>query len=172
MSGPTIETLLPMAPGDVIFGGLPLFHSFGQTVGLNSAMAGGACLTLLPKFDGEQALTIVAEDRVTVFLGVPTMYMALLAVKDQERFDTSALRTAASGGASLPLEVLRGVEQAFGITAAGGLRTVGDLPGRLVQPPGPADQAGLGGHADRAASSSACATKMIMKSASARSVRS
>ena len=112
----TIETLLPMAPGDVIFGGLPLFHSFGQTVGLNSAMAGGACLTLLPKFDGEQALTIVAEDRVTVFLGVPTMYMALLAVKDKERFDTSALRTAASGGASLPLEVLRGVEQAFGIT--------------------------------------------------------
>ena len=52
----TIETLLPMAPGDVIFGGLPLFHSFGQTVGLNSAIAGGACLTLLPKFDGEQAL--------------------------------------------------------------------------------------------------------------------
>ncbi len=112
----TIETLMPMAPGDVIFGGLPLFHSFGQTVGLNSAMAGGACLTLLPKFDGEQALGIVAKDRVTVFLGVPTMYMALLAVKDRDRFDTSALRTAASGGASLPVEVLRGVEQAFGLT--------------------------------------------------------
>ena len=112
----TIETLMPMAPGDVIFGGLPLFHSFGQTVGLNSAMAGGACLTLLPKFDGEQALGIVAKDRVTVFLGVPTMYMALLAVKDRDRFDTSALQTAASGGASLPVEVLRGVEQAFDLT--------------------------------------------------------
>ncbi len=112
----TLETLLPMAPGDVVFGGLPLFHSFGQTVGLNAAMAGGACLTLLPKFDGEQALTIVANDRVTVFLGVPTMYMALLAVPDRERFDTGALKLAASGGASLPVEVLRGVEQAFGIT--------------------------------------------------------
>ena len=112
----TIETLLPMGPGDVIFGGLPLFHSFGQTVGLNAAMAGGACLTLLPKFDGEQALSIVAQDRVTVFLGVPTMYMALLAVPHRERFDTSALKLAASGGASLPVEVLRGVEQAFGIT--------------------------------------------------------
>ena len=63
-----------------MFGGLPLFHSFGQTCGLNAAMAGGACLTLLPKFDGEQALRIVAQDRVTVFLGVPTMYMALLGV--------------------------------------------------------------------------------------------
>ncbi len=110
----TIDTLLPMAPGDVIFGGLPLFHSFGQTVGLNAAMAGGACLTLLPKFDGEQALSIVANDRVTIFLGVPTMYMGLLAVKNKERFDTSTLKVAASGGASLPVEVLRGVEQAFG----------------------------------------------------------
>ena len=112
----TIETLLPMAPGDVIFGGLPLFHSFGQTVGLNAAIAGGACLTLLPKFDGEEALSIIDEDRVTVFLGVPTMYMALLAVKDRDRFDTSTLKVAASGGASLPVEVLHGVERAFEIT--------------------------------------------------------
>src|SRR4029453_2002975 len=112
----TIETLLPMGPGDVIFGGLPLFHSFGQTVGLNAAMASGACLTLLPKFDPEQSLSIIANDRVTGFLGVPTMYMGLLAVKERERFDTSSLRMAVSGGASLPVEVLRGVEQAFGFT--------------------------------------------------------
>ncbi|HEY6813753.1 MAG TPA: long-chain fatty acid--CoA ligase [Propionibacteriaceae bacterium] len=112
----TIETLLPMGPGEVIFGGLPLFHSFGQTVGLNAAIAGGACLTLLPKFDGEQALSIIDKDQVTVFLGVPTMYMGLLAVKDKERFDTTALQVAASGGASLPVEVLHQVEQTFGIT--------------------------------------------------------
>jgi long-chain acyl-CoA synthetase len=112
----TIETLLPMGPGDVVFGGLPLFHSFGQTVGLNCAMAGGACLTLLPKFDAEQALSIISNDRVTIFLGVPTMYVALLAVKNRERFNTSSLKVAASGGASLPLEVLHGVEQAFGFT--------------------------------------------------------
>jgi long-chain acyl-CoA synthetase len=112
----TIETLLPMEPGDVIFGGLPLFHSFGQTVGLNAAIAGGACLTLLPKFDGEQALSMISDDRVTVFLGVPTMYTALLAVQNREQFDTSTLKVAASGGASLPVEVLHGVEQAFGFT--------------------------------------------------------
>ncbi|MCW2802474.1 MAG: putative long-chain fatty-acid--CoA ligase [Propionibacteriaceae bacterium] len=110
----SLETLMPLAPGDVVFGGLPLFHSFGQTVGLNAAIAGGACLTLLPKFDGEAALEIVQRDRVTVFLGVPTMYMGLLAVKEPGRFDTSTLRVAASGGASLPVEVLRGVERTFG----------------------------------------------------------
>jgi long-chain acyl-CoA synthetase len=112
----TIETLMPNGPGDVLFGGLPLFHSFGQTCGLNAAMAGGACLTLLPRFDGEQALAVVERDRVTTFLGVPTMYMALLGVKDRDRFDTSSLKLAASGGASLPVEVLTGVEQAFGVT--------------------------------------------------------
>jgi long-chain acyl-CoA synthetase len=110
----TVETLLPMGPGDVVFGGLPLFHSFGQTVGLNAAMASGASFTLLPKFDAEQALSIIATDRVTIFLGVPTMYVALLAVENRERFDTSSLKTAVSGGASLPVEVLRGVERAFG----------------------------------------------------------
>jgi long-chain acyl-CoA synthetase len=108
------ETLMPLGPGDVVFGGLPLFHSFGQTVALNAAIAAGACLTLLPRFDGEHALELVERDRVTLFLGVPSMYVALLAVKDKQRFNTSTLRQAASGGASLPVEVLHGVEQAFG----------------------------------------------------------
>ncbi|HEY5820712.1 MAG TPA: long-chain fatty acid--CoA ligase [Propionibacteriaceae bacterium] len=112
----TIETLMPNGPGDVLFGGLPLFHSFGQTCALNAAMAGGGCLTLLPKFDGEEACRIIQDDRVTIFLGVPTMYMGLLAVKDKERFNTSTLKVAASGGASLPLEVLNGIESAFGVT--------------------------------------------------------
>ncbi len=111
-----IETLVPLAPGDVVFGGLPLFHSFGQTVGLNAAIAAGACLTLLPKFDGEAALQVVERDRVTVLLGVPTMYNALLAVKDPGRFSTTTLRAAVSGGASLPLTVLRGMEETFGVT--------------------------------------------------------
>ena len=109
-----LATLMRVGPGDVLFGGLPLFHSFGQTCGLNAAIAAGACLTLLPKFDGEEALRIVAEDRVTVFLGVPTMYMALLAVPDPGRFDTSRLKLAASGGASLPVEVLYEVQRRFG----------------------------------------------------------
>jgi long-chain acyl-CoA synthetase len=112
----TIQTLMPNGPGDVLFGGLPLFHSFGQTCGLNAAMAGGACLALLPKFDAEQALRMVAEDRITIFLGVPTMYVALLGVKEPERFDTSTIKIGASGGASLPVQVLNGVQQRFGFT--------------------------------------------------------
>ncbi len=95
-------------PDDVIFGGLPLFHVFGQTAALNVAVAAGACLTLLPRFDAEHALRIVASHRVTVFEGVPTMYVALLHQPDRADYDTSALRMCISGGAALPVEVLRG----------------------------------------------------------------
>ena len=74
----TRTDIVQAGPDDVIFGGLPLFHVFGQTVALNVAVAAGACLTLLPRFDAEHALRIIAGHRVTVFEGVPTMYVALL----------------------------------------------------------------------------------------------
>jgi long-chain acyl-CoA synthetase len=102
-------------PDDVIFGGLPLFHVFGQTVALNVSVAAGACLTLLPRFDAAHALRIVDEHRVTVFEGVPTMYVALLHQPDRMDYDISALRTCISGGAALPVEVLRGFDEAFGV---------------------------------------------------------
>lgn len=112
----SVDTLFHGGTQDVIFGGLPLFHVFGQTCAMNASLYGGSCLTLLPQFDAEEALRIVENDRVTVFLGVPTMYMGLLAVPAKDNFDTSSLRLAASGGASLPVEVLHGVQQAYGFT--------------------------------------------------------
>ncbi len=107
-------------PEDVIFGGLPLFHVFGQTVALNVAVASGACLTLLPRFDAEHALRIIAGHRVTVFEGVPTMYVALLHQPGRADYDVSALRMCISGGAALPVEVLHGFEDAFGRTVLEG----------------------------------------------------
>ena len=106
--------LLKLTPDDVVFGGLPLFHSFGQTVTLNAIAGSGACLTLLPRFDPGQALHLLATHRVTVFAGVPTMYGALLNHPDRAEHDLSSLRLAVSGGAAMPVEVLRGFEDAFG----------------------------------------------------------
>jgi len=102
-------------PDDVIFGGLPLFHVFGQTVALNVAVASAACLTLLPRFGAGHALRIITGHRVTVFEGVPAMYVALLHQPGRADYGTSALRTCISGGAALPAEVLRGFEEAFGV---------------------------------------------------------
>jgi long-chain acyl-CoA synthetase len=107
-------TLFRLEPGDVIMGCLPLFHSFGQTCGLNAAVSSGACLTLLPRFDPASVLEVIQRDRVTVFEGVPTMYIALLNHPGSGAFDTSSLRVCVSGGAALPVEVLRGVEDVLG----------------------------------------------------------
>jgi long-chain acyl-CoA synthetase len=109
-----VTDLLWLTADDVIFGGLPLFHSFGQTCTLNAAVAAGACLTLLPRFDPTQALQILAGHRATVFAGVPTMYGALLRHPDREAYDVSTLRVCVSGGAAMPVEVMRAFEEAFG----------------------------------------------------------
>ncbi|MET7378592.1 long-chain fatty acid--CoA ligase [Streptomyces sp. NPDC005526] len=110
----TRRTLLESTEQDVVFGGLPLFHTFGQLVGLNCAVAAGACLTLLPRFTPARALEIIERDRVTVFVGVPTMYATLLTAPERETHDVDSLRICVSGGAALPVEVLRDFEKAFG----------------------------------------------------------
>jgi len=108
------RTTCEIGAGDIVLGALPLFHSFGQTVGMNTSLMVGACLTLVPKFDPGEALATMQRDGVTHFYGVPTMYGALLHHPERESFDTSSLRTCITGGASMPVEVLRGFEEAFG----------------------------------------------------------
>lgn len=112
------ETLLHLGPDDVVMGCLPLFHVFGMTVALNTAVATGAALTMVPRFDPAKVLQVMERDRATMFAGVPTMYGAMLAAAGaaESRPDLSTLRVAVSGGASLPLEVMRRFEETFGCT--------------------------------------------------------
>jgi long-chain acyl-CoA synthetase len=106
--------LMEVSEHDVIFGALPLFHSFGQTCCLNAGVRAGACLTMIPRFEPGKALEIIARDKVTLFDGVPTMYHAMLNYPQREQHDVSSLRTCVSGGAAMPVEVMRGFEAAFG----------------------------------------------------------
>jgi long-chain acyl-CoA synthetase len=98
----------------VVLGALPLFHSFGQTCSMNATILAGGCLSLIPRFEPAKALEIVQRDHVTVFEGVPTMYGAMLHLPNRTDYDTSSLEVCASGGAALPVELLRGFEEAFG----------------------------------------------------------
>jgi len=108
------SSLFEYSEDDVILGCLPLFHSFGQTCALNCAVRVGASLTMLPRFEPAKALEIVQRDKVTVFLGVPTMYSAMLNCERREDYDVSSLKLCGSGGAAMPGEVQRGFEEAFG----------------------------------------------------------
>jgi long-chain acyl-CoA synthetase len=108
----TAQTLVEGTDEDVVLGALPLFHAFGQTCAMNAAVAIGGCLTLIPRFDAAQALQIIERDRVTVFEGVPTMYHGMLHAGVEA--DISSLRVCISGGAAMPVEVMRAFEEKFG----------------------------------------------------------
>ena len=129
------QNLLEVDQDDVIFGALPLFHSFGQTCGLNTAVRTGACLTLLPRFDASEALTMLERDGVTVFEGVPTMYAAMMNHAGAAQTDSSRLRRCVSGGAALPLGVLKGFEQVFGCVILEGYGLSETSPVASFNPP-------------------------------------
>jgi long-chain acyl-CoA synthetase len=104
--------LCSSGPDDVYLAALPLFHAFGQTVVMNAGFRSGSTIQLLPRFDARAALETMLTYEVTVFAGVPTMYIGLLeAAKTEPR--RPALRHAMSGGASLPLAVLEAFEREF-----------------------------------------------------------
>ncbi len=99
---------------------LPLFHSFGQTVLMNAGLSMGNTLVLIPRFDPAAVLGAMQAEKVTVFAGVPTMYWALLTFEDPEKkidIPTIAqnLRVGVSGASSLPLEIIRGIQEKYGI---------------------------------------------------------
>jgi long-chain acyl-CoA synthetase len=108
-----LPRLLPLTHSDVALATLPLFHSFGQTCIQNAMLARGATFTLLPRFAPQDAFEILQRDRVTVFAGVPTMYFALLNHPGGEKYDLSALRFALTGGAPMPVEVMRAFETKY-----------------------------------------------------------
>jgi long-chain acyl-CoA synthetase len=109
-----VAELYPLSEVDVTLGGLPLFHSFGQTASMNATLHAGGCLTLIQRFEPGVAMRTIERDGVTVFQGVPTMFSALLNHPERKSFDLSSLRICVSGGAAIPVEVLRGFEQATG----------------------------------------------------------
>jgi long-chain acyl-CoA synthetase len=106
-------TTFDMRHGDVLLGALPLFHTFGQTCTMNTGFRAGATIVMLPKFDGDSALAAMVEHGCEIFMGVPTMYMALLDAATRSE-DRPSLRYAISGGASLPLAVLERFQQVYG----------------------------------------------------------
>jgi long-chain acyl-CoA synthetase len=103
---------------------LPLFHIFAMVVMMNTALYRGATSILLPRFDAETVLNLLDKHKVTVFAGVPTMYWGLNSYLDAHDFDISniksTLKSCLSGGASLPVPVLKKFEEYFKITVIEG----------------------------------------------------
>ncbi len=97
---------------------LPLFHIFAMTVQMNMGIYKGTHSILLPRFDANEAYTLMVKHKVSVFAGVPTMYWGLINNLDDSADlskITQYLRLAVSGGAALPLAVLSDFKKKFGL---------------------------------------------------------
>jgi long-chain acyl-CoA synthetase len=98
---------------------LPLFHSTGQTAQMNAGISGGGTLVLLPRFDPAAALKAMIDERINFWVGVPTMYWAILQHARQTGADVSAvaseLKVCVSGGAPMPLAVMEDFQKTFGV---------------------------------------------------------
>ncbi|HEU5303236.1 MAG TPA: long-chain fatty acid--CoA ligase [Gemmatimonadales bacterium] len=81
---------------------LPFFHSFGMTGVMNFAVSLGGELVILPRFDPQETLRAIARKRVTMLIGVPTLFRALTECPAIARYDLSSLKISVSGGDALP----------------------------------------------------------------------
>lgn len=104
----------------------PFFHTFGYKAGVISSLIRGATILPVPVFEIDRVLELVERERVTMLPGPPTLYHALLDAPDTH--DLSSLRTAVTGAADIPVELIRRVKTelpfqsimtGYGLTEAG-----------------------------------------------------
>jgi long-chain acyl-CoA synthetase len=130
------RSVLDLGPEDVVLGCLPLFHAFGLTCGLMATICTGSTLGLLPSFDAQRALEIVAAQHVTVIEAAPTMYREMLAASDGCGLDFGSLRVCISGGPALPGDTRRRYEERFGCILLEGYGLSDSAPAACFNQPG------------------------------------
>jgi len=111
---------LKMNNDDRVVTALPMFHVFCLTVALNAPLLSGATMLIAPKFSPKDIFALIKEHKATVFSGVPTMYNFLYQFPDGHPEDLKSLRLCISGGASLPVALLKNFEKKFNVLVSEG----------------------------------------------------
>ncbi|MBL4831756.1 MAG: long-chain fatty acid--CoA ligase [Aliivibrio sp.] len=101
---------------DVSIAILPLFHTFGQSLIMNTTILAGSALVLISRFVPKTVLQQLHQHKVTHLAGVPTMFIGLLAFAEKHPGEhlkeiAANLKVAISGGASMPVEIIRQFEE-------------------------------------------------------------
>lgn len=112
----TVADMRHTEPHDVVLGVLPLFHIYGQTSTLNASMYLGLTLRLWEHFEADEVFKAIEEHESTILIAVPTIFNRLAEMAAATPPKRSSLRFCVSGGASLPVEVLKRFESAFQTT--------------------------------------------------------
>ncbi len=115
-SGHLIAERLKRGPEDVWLNPLPMFHTGGCVMGTLGAMASFGAQVVVAEFDPALVLRLIEEERATYALGVPTMVLALMEHPDFATRDHSSLRVFSSGATTVPPDLVRRIEEGFGVT--------------------------------------------------------
>lgn len=111
----------------------PFFHTFGYKAGFLACLLTGATAIPEPIFDVPRVLERVADERITMLPGPPTLYLSILNHPERERHDLSSLRLAVTGAAAVPVEMIermrreltfRTILTAYGLTESTGVVTM------------------------------------------------
>lgn len=111
----SVRNALQLTPGsETLVVVLPMFHAFAATAGMLAPLLYGGTIVLLPRFDPGQVADAIEKTQATIFLGVPSMYVALLRLPDHLTAKFASLKFCVSGGAALPVAVMEKFEKQFG----------------------------------------------------------
>jgi long-chain acyl-CoA synthetase len=107
----TVSALL-MTENEITLNVLPLFHSFAWTVNVLSTLMVGGSIVIMENFVPKDAIRIIEKEQITLVTGVPAMFNYYLMVGSKESFES--IRVFVSGGASLPVEIIKGFKEKMG----------------------------------------------------------
>jgi acyl-CoA synthetase (AMP-forming)/AMP-acid ligase II len=92
---------------------VPLFHVTGEVPVMLNSFVIGRGMVLMPKWDAGEALRLIEKEKVTYFVGVPTMSLELMQHPDREKYDLSTLTDVAAGGAPRPVAHVKRLQDSF-----------------------------------------------------------
>ena len=144
----SVKDALQLEPGNErLLVVLPMFHAFAATAGMLAPLLYGGTIAPLPRFEPALVADTIERERITIFLGVPSMYVALLRLPEQCAAKFKSLKFCVSGGAALPVAVLQQFEHSFGKLIYEGDGPTECSPVTCVNPIGGKRKAGTVGRA-------------------------
>ncbi len=108
----TAEGRAPKTPPRTLLS-VPLFHVTGEVPVMLNSFVVGRCMVVMPKWDAGEALRLIEQEKITYFVGVPTMSLELMNHPDRAQYDLSSLTDIAAGGAPRPISHVERLQQEF-----------------------------------------------------------
>ncbi|QNM82420.1 acyl--CoA ligase [Sphingomonas sabuli] len=102
----------PPAPPRTLLS-VPLFHVTGEVPVLINSFVIGRGMVVMPKWDAGEALRLIEKEKITYFVGVPTMSLELMTHPDRDKYDLSSMTDVAAGGAPRPVSHVQRLKDTF-----------------------------------------------------------